>query len=309
VLESQSEFDALYNQMHPDAQIAVPRGAVTHWYSQHFAPLGPQPIDVTGVELAEWTWEVIDRTYAETAVVSYEQAFTNSAAANEVVRLVQDVDGQWRWFFGRSEQFVDEMTAEAEEAGAIDPDASIPDASGVLPASLFAEAVAALDAVSPACLDIGTFFNIAPAVLQGAEKQELFQDPETAVSLFSYLPSDRAAGDAYPDLLVRSKTLGPDETPSSEIAAVEDSIANWDGPEFSLPPRALYIDLAPASLYLVSYYEEFTEVLGYVPVFTWAERGGTSVYGISGPAIAAVNELLAAWSENLRATDGDCAAS
>jgi hypothetical protein len=306
VLESQGAFDALYDRLHPDAQITVPRGVVTYWYSQYFAPLGPQPITVTGVDYADWTWEVIGRTYPGTAIVNYTQPLSNAAPVDEVVRLVQDVDGAWRWFFGRSEAFVEEMTAAAQTAGAVDSAESIPDAAGMPPAALFAEALSAIDSVSPACLDIISLFESAPSSLQGAEKQELTQDSGGDGAMFSYLPSDRAAGEAYPDLIIRSRALNAGESPGSVISDIEESIVNWDGPEFSLPPRALYVDLAPASLYLVSFYEEYTELLGHVPVLTWAERGGNILFAVTGPSIVAANELLATWAATLLTSSPGC---
>ena len=307
VLESQAEFDTLYDRMHPDAQIVIPRGTVLYWYSRYFSPLGPQPIVVTGVEYADWTWEVIGRTYPGTAVVSFEQSFADSSPVTEVVRLVQDVGGSWRWFFGRSAAFVEEMNAEAETAGLIEPQEPLLEATGQPPSALFAEAIAAVDAVSPACLDAISLVENAPSQLQGAEKQEPSQTPAAETTTFLYLPVDRAAGDSYPDLIVRAVNLEAGESPETMIAAVQESIVDWEGPEFSLPPRSLEIDLAPASAYLVSYYEEYTEVLGHVPVFTWGERLGESIFAVTGPEIVAANELLAAWSQSLLTSNTSCA--
>jgi len=64
---------------------------------------------VNHVEFISWTWPVNGVTYPETAEVSYSQTFSTSAdVVNDVVRLVQS-GGEWRWFFGRSQQFVDEQ--------------------------------------------------------------------------------------------------------------------------------------------------------------------------------------------------------
>jgi hypothetical protein len=43
--------------------------------------------------------------------VSFVQQFADGSVADEVVRLVQDELGQWRWFFGRSIEFVNEQIA------------------------------------------------------------------------------------------------------------------------------------------------------------------------------------------------------
>jgi len=307
-MESQSEFDDLYDHMHPDAQIVVPRGTVTHWYSQYFSPLGPQPIAVTGVEYADWTWDVTGRTHAGTAAVSFQQSFANSAPVAEVVRLVQDVNGSWRWFFGRSEAFVESRNTEAGAAGLIDDQASLLDSSGIEPQQLFTEALEALKSVELSCLTAGTLFDHAPELLQGAQKQTQLQGANSAAVSFSYLPIDRAAGDAYPDLMVNATALDSGQTPETTIATVQESIVDWSGPEFSQPPRALRFDLAPASGYLVSFYEEYAEVLGYVPVVTWGERGEDMLVAISGPAIVALNELMPVWAERVLSSDPGCAA-
>lgn len=110
VLEAQGRFSDIYDQMHPDAQAFIPRAAVVGWYENDFAPLGPGVITVTGVEYVTWTWPVTGKTYANTAEVSFQQPFANGSVVSEVVRLVES-GGNWRWFFGRSPEFVDEQIA------------------------------------------------------------------------------------------------------------------------------------------------------------------------------------------------------
>src|SRR5699024_5746374 len=50
-------------------------------------------------------------TYPYTAEVSFTQPFADGSVATDVVRLVQDHNGEWRWFFGRSREFVDQQIA------------------------------------------------------------------------------------------------------------------------------------------------------------------------------------------------------
>lgn len=111
-LETQGRFNALYDRMHPDAQAIIPRDAVIGWYEAEFAPLEPLPITVTGVSFVDWTWGVTGATYPDTAEVSIEQNYADGSVAEDVVRLVQDASGEWRWFFGRDRAFVDEQIAE-----------------------------------------------------------------------------------------------------------------------------------------------------------------------------------------------------
>lgn len=99
----------LYGYIHPDAAELVPRATVIGWYQEDFQPLGPQPAVATGVQYLEsWTWDVNGKTYENVAEVSYTQEFTNSDPVEDVVRLSY-VDGAWRWWFGRSLEFVEEQ--------------------------------------------------------------------------------------------------------------------------------------------------------------------------------------------------------
>jgi hypothetical protein len=110
-LEASSDFNALYDRIHPDAHAVIPRAAAVGWFQNEFAPRGPGVSTVTGVRFVEWTWEVTGQTYPYTAEVSYEQPFADGSVDQDVVRLVLDHNGEWRWFFGRSREFVNEQIA------------------------------------------------------------------------------------------------------------------------------------------------------------------------------------------------------
>lgn len=112
VLEERGSFNALYDLIHPDAHAVVPRNAVVGWYIDNFSPRGASAASITGVRFVSWTWEVTGVTYPVTAEVSFTQEFWDDGAQtvlDDVVRLVQDDDGVWRWFFGRNQDFVEEM--------------------------------------------------------------------------------------------------------------------------------------------------------------------------------------------------------
>lgn len=114
VLEANGQFNALYDLIHPDAHAIIPRAAVVGWYQNEFAPRGASPAVITGVRFVAWTWPVTGVTYPYTAEVSFTQEFWDGGARNvlqDVVRLVQDRYGTWRWFFGRSREFVEEQIA------------------------------------------------------------------------------------------------------------------------------------------------------------------------------------------------------
>jgi uncharacterized protein len=110
-LESIGDYNGLYDRIHPDAHAVIPRAAVIGWYQNEFAPLGPGVATVTGVRFVQWTWPVTGVTYSATAEVSFVQPFANGTVLEDVVRLVKDGSGEWRWFFGRSREFVDQQIA------------------------------------------------------------------------------------------------------------------------------------------------------------------------------------------------------
>jgi hypothetical protein len=110
-LEAAGDFNALYDRIHPDAHAVIPRAAAVGWFEQEFAPRGPGVSTVTDVEFGPWTWEVTGETYPYTATVSFEQPFADGSVVEDVVRLVQDQNGEWRWFFGRTRAFVEAQIA------------------------------------------------------------------------------------------------------------------------------------------------------------------------------------------------------
>lgn len=109
VLEAEGDFNTLYDLIHPDAHAIIPRSAVIGWYQNEFALMGVAPAVITGVQFVSWTWAVNGVTYPYTAEVSFEQVRADGTWIVDVVRLVQDQYGTWRWFFGRSQEFVAEQ--------------------------------------------------------------------------------------------------------------------------------------------------------------------------------------------------------
>ena len=109
LLEESGSFNALYDLIHPDARAFIPREAVVGWFANEFGPRGPSAAVIHSVKFLGWRWPVTGEYYAYTAEVSFTQYFWDGGAnnrLNDVVRLVQDDAGTWRWFFGRSMEFV-----------------------------------------------------------------------------------------------------------------------------------------------------------------------------------------------------------
>jgi hypothetical protein len=113
-LESKGRASALYRHLHSDAKAIIPESAVVGWYESDFFPLQPQPIsEIVSAQFVDWTWGVTGQTYMNTAEISFVQPFGSGSSTTyqqETVRLVED-EGEWRWFFGRSAEFVNEQIA------------------------------------------------------------------------------------------------------------------------------------------------------------------------------------------------------
>lgn len=122
-LEVTNNIFALYQQMHSDSRAEVPFYAVQNWYETAFLPLGPEVLQYVDVRFLDWTWAVTGQTYPNAAEISYTQAFADGSVVEDKVRLVEE-DGQWRWFFGRSREFVDEQIELA--SAEIFPDEVVP---------------------------------------------------------------------------------------------------------------------------------------------------------------------------------------
>lgn len=295
VLESQSAWNTLYDQLHPDSQLTVDRATVAYWYETYFAVDGPNPATITAVDLIDWTWPVTGRSYPQTAEVAYTQSFANGDTVNDVVRLVQATDGTWRWFFGRSPEFIQQITQEAGQN--LDP-GPIPDRTGIPPAQLFAEAIAAITTVAPACFVDAGIEALPASIGFDSLNSNASESGARAESAF-FTP---ASGGQFPDLIANDLTLANGDTPESVARKIDASRLNWDGPPFSAPPRGFVADLAPGSDYLIVYYEEYAEPLGFLPVLTWGPHGSNNLFTVVGPAAGLINGLVAEWSANALAT-------
>lgn len=295
VLETDANWDALYDRLHPDSQLTVSRNTLAYWYQTYFAVNGPNPATITSATLTDWTWPVTGRTYPNTAEIAYAQPFDNGVTITDVVRLVPAEDGTWRWFFGRSPQFIQQIT---QESGANIQPPPIPDRTGIQPNALFAEAIAAIAQVEPACF-IAAGITALPTQIGFDSISSNQSESGARTESASFMPP---SGIEFPDLIANALTLQNGETPESVARKIDASRQHWDGPPYTAPPRGFVADLAPGSPYLITYYEEYNEATGYLPVLTWGPHASNTLFTVVGPAAGLINGLVAEWSENARAT-------
>ncbi|HRA47530.1 MAG TPA: neutral zinc metallopeptidase [Thermomicrobiales bacterium] len=108
------DFNAMYDLLHPDAQAVIPRdaavGALQAIYGADSVGRGV-PV---GVEFGSWTWGVTGQTYDNAAAVDFELPYEDNGVdktIEDTMYLVADDQGEWRWFLGNSEDFVESLIA------------------------------------------------------------------------------------------------------------------------------------------------------------------------------------------------------
>lgn len=114
LLESQRDFATLYERMHPDARAIVPRSVVEGWYAAFFANRDAQEAQITDAQVEPWTWGVTGTAYDDAVTVRFVQPYVVDGVAEDVVGEVHVVpydNGQWGWFFGASEAFLQDQIA------------------------------------------------------------------------------------------------------------------------------------------------------------------------------------------------------
>lgn len=120
-LEHTMDAQALYKEIHPDARALISEKTVEGWYQSDFFPLNPQPItQILSANFVTWTWGVTGKTYHNTVEITFIQPFgigVNQYVVTETVRLVEYQQGKWGWFFGRSQEFVDQQRAIHDPSG------------------------------------------------------------------------------------------------------------------------------------------------------------------------------------------------
>lgn len=109
-LADQEKFNAMYDLIHPDARAVVPRVVAVNTFKELYALAEAGRSTVTGVEMGPWTWGVTGKTYESAAAVDFTQPYKENGEEKlleDTMYLVKADDGEWRWFFGGTREFVD----------------------------------------------------------------------------------------------------------------------------------------------------------------------------------------------------------
>jgi predicted metalloprotease len=110
LLAADRKFNAMYDQIHPDAHAVVPRQAAIGAFQAIYTQFQAGRAQVLGVQLGAWTWGVTGQSYERAAAVEFAQPYVDQSGSEawlaDTMYLVQDNQGGWRWFFGSSPEFV-----------------------------------------------------------------------------------------------------------------------------------------------------------------------------------------------------------
>jgi predicted metalloprotease len=114
-LAYERKFNAMYDRIHPDAHEVIPRVAAVAVFEQVYEETNAGEATITGSQLMRWTWPVTGKTYDRAAEISFEQPYTDSSGQKQLLRdrmYLVNAEGEWRWFFGSSREFVDAAIAQ-----------------------------------------------------------------------------------------------------------------------------------------------------------------------------------------------------
>ena len=113
-LAYERKFNAMYDRIHPDAHEIIPRVAAVGTFELIYEENQAGEATITGSRLTSWTWPVTGKTYDRAAEISFEQPFVDPETGQQAIlrdEMYLVKDGEWRWFFGSSREFVDEAIA------------------------------------------------------------------------------------------------------------------------------------------------------------------------------------------------------
>lgn len=112
-LEADRDFAGLYARLHPDSRRLVSFAAFQGWYEALLTGKTTAELSVTGIRFIDWTWGVTGETYLDTAQVSVVQPYWVDGLRDDVANVFHLVehDGEWYWFFGGSQEFINQQIA------------------------------------------------------------------------------------------------------------------------------------------------------------------------------------------------------
>ena len=297
-LETNGDYDALYELMHLDAQAIIPPQVVTGWYTDEFAPRQPGVITtVTDVQIIPWTWTLNDKTYQETAEITFEQPFGTEVEI-DTIHLVKERD-VWRWFYGVD---VDSVNAVIERYAPDYPPVTVDPATATLTD----------DGSIPWGLDTVTTAELTPELLAAALPEEFAGNTlqpgprEEPAEEMPYAFATQSVTYRYTetdDPTMTSAGVNLSELPAEmSVSQALEEIRN--GPtsaiveEDVLVENVTFQDIDATVLFMLVM-QSGGEVVGDVPFLIWGAADGDWLFTASTRDIAHLRVLAEAISGNV----------
>jgi predicted metalloprotease len=110
-LAYERKFNAMYDRIHPDAHAVVPRATAIGAFEDIYAETQAGRGEVVDARLTEWTWGVTGESYPNAAEIDFRQPYVDENGQDAVLEdrlYLVESDGEWRWFFGNSPEFVEQ---------------------------------------------------------------------------------------------------------------------------------------------------------------------------------------------------------
>lgn len=114
-LASDRKFNAMYDRIHPDAHAVVPRAAAVGAFEVLYGAYQVGEAEIYDGRMTTYTYPVTGVRYRNAAELNFTQPFVDDAGNEQILddRIVLvEYEGEWRWFFGSSEEFVETVVAQ-----------------------------------------------------------------------------------------------------------------------------------------------------------------------------------------------------
>ncbi|MBA2278113.1 MAG: hypothetical protein H0W06_10155 [Chloroflexia bacterium] len=302
-LETNGEYGTLYDQMHLDSQAIIPPQVVSGWYADEFAPRQPDVITaVTDVQIIPWTWTLNDKSYPETAEITFEQPFGDEIVT-DTIHLVKE-RGMWRWFYGVSLDSVNTVIERyAPEYPPVtgDPATATVTDDGSIPWGLDTVTTAALtpELLAAALPDefAGNTLRAEPGAEPVEERPYAFA---TQSVTYRYTETD--------DPTMTSAGINLSELPAEmSVSGALEEVRS--GPTSTITDGDLLVenvtvqDIGATVLFMLVI-QSGGDVVGDVPFLIWGAADGESLYTASARDIAHLRVLAEAIADNVLADSG-----
>jgi predicted metalloprotease len=113
LLAADEKYNAMYDRIHPDAHEVVPRAAAVGTFTELYAIAQAGQSEIVGGQMVSWTYPVTGKEYPYAAEIEFVQPYVENGEQKQLhdTMYLVESNGEWRWFFGASKEFVEAAIA------------------------------------------------------------------------------------------------------------------------------------------------------------------------------------------------------